>query len=41
MAQPNHHEKPFRELITRLEQEFEQSLVSVADAQAESAARAT
>ena len=31
MAQPNHHEKPFHELITRLEQELEQSRVSVED----------
>ena len=38
MAQPNHHEKPFHELIPRLEQELEQSRVSVEDAQAEIAA---
>jgi len=35
MAQPDHHEKHFQELITRLEQELEQSRVSVEDAQAE------
>ena len=38
MAQPDHHEKPFHELITRLEQELEQSRVSVEDSQAEIAA---
>jgi N-methylhydantoinase B/oxoprolinase/acetone carboxylase alpha subunit len=38
MAQRNHHEKPFHDLITRLEQELEQSRVSVEDAQAEIAA---
>src|ERR1700734_2340173 len=38
MAQPNHHEKPFHDLITRLEQELEQSRISVEDAQAEIAA---
>ena len=38
MAQPDHHEKDFQELITRLEQELEQSRVSVEDAQAEIAA---
>ena len=38
MEQPNHHEKPFHELITRLEQELEQSRVSVEDSQAEIAA---
>ncbi len=35
MAQPDHHEKHFQEQITRLEQELEQSRVSVEDAQAE------
>jgi signal transduction histidine kinase len=35
MAQPHNHEKPFQELIARLEQELEQSRVSVEDAQAE------
>ena len=38
MAQPDHHEKPFQELITRLEQELQQSRVSIEDAQAEIAA---
>jgi signal transduction histidine kinase len=38
MAQRNYHEKPFHDLITRLEQELEQSRISVEDAQAEIAA---
>ncbi len=38
MAQPDHLEKHFQERITRLEQEVEQSRVSVEDAQAEIAA---
>jgi hypothetical protein len=38
MAQSDHHENPLQHLITRLEQELEQSHVSVEDAQAEIAA---